>query len=70
MSDVTRLLGSVDAGELKATEQLLALVYEDPQAAEVIQMRYFVGMTVSEIEDALGLSPPRWTGIGPSPGRG
>ena len=29
---------------------------EDPQAAEVVQMRYFVGMTVPEIADALGLS--------------
>ena len=30
---------------------------EDPQAAEVVQLRYFVGMTVPEIANALDLAP-------------
>ena len=38
-------------------EALAALAREDPETAEVVQMRYFVGMTVPEIADALGLSP-------------
>ena len=43
MSNVTQLRKAAEAGEL--------------EAAEVVQMRYFVGMTVPEIADALGLSP-------------
>ena len=84
MSDVTQLLSAIDAGDPKAADQLLPLVYqelrklavvrmanekagqtlqptalvhEDPQAAEVVQMRYFVGMTVAEIAVALDLAP-------------
>ena len=49
---------SVPSEELLAVnDALAALALEDPQAAEVVQMRYFVGMTVPEIADALGLSP-------------
>jgi RNA polymerase sigma factor (TIGR02999 family) len=49
---------SVPSEELLAVNDALAtLAVEDPQAAEVVQMRYFVGMTVPEIADALGLAP-------------
>ena len=41
---------------LAVNDALAALALEDRQAAEVVQMRYFVGMTVPEIADALGLS--------------
>ena len=42
---------------LAVNDALTGLAAEDPQAAEVVQMRYFVGMTVPEIAVALDLSP-------------
>ena len=42
---------------LAVNEALAVLTLEDPQAAEVVQLRYFVGMTVPEIADALDLAP-------------
>ena len=42
---------------LAVNDALAALTLEDPQAAEVVQMRYFVGMTVPEIAAALDLAP-------------
>jgi len=41
---------------LAVHEALDALAHEDPTAAEVVKMRYFVGMTIPEIGDALGLA--------------
>jgi RNA polymerase sigma factor (TIGR02999 family) len=38
-------------------EALDALAAEDRLAAEVVKLRYFVGLTVSEIAEALGISP-------------
>ena len=42
---------------LAVNDALAALAAEDPQAAEVVQLRYFVGMTVPEIAVALDLAP-------------
>src|SRR5512134_1014998 len=42
---------------LAVNDALAALTLEDPQAAKVVQMRYFVGMTVPEIAVALDLAP-------------
>ncbi len=54
----SRIAVAVPSDELLAVDEALAaLAREDPEAAEVVQMRYFVGMTVPEIADALGLSP-------------
>jgi RNA polymerase sigma factor (TIGR02999 family) len=54
----SRLAMSVPSEELLAVnDALAALALEDPQAAEVVQMRYFVGMTVPEIAAALDLAP-------------
>jgi RNA polymerase sigma factor (TIGR02999 family) len=54
----SRIAVAVPSEELLAVDEALAaLAREDPEAAEVVQMRYFVGMTVPEIADALGLSP-------------
>ena len=54
----SRIAMSVPSEELLAVnDALAALALEDPQAAEVVQMRYFVGMTVPEIADALNLAP-------------
>ena len=54
----SRIAVAVPPDELLAVnDALAALALEDPQAAEVVQMRYFVGMTVPEIADALNLAP-------------
>lgn len=53
----SRIAVAVPSEELLAVnDALAALAREDPEAAEVVQMRYFVGMTVPEIAVALGLS--------------
>ena len=54
----SRIAMAVPAEELLAVnDALAALTLEDPQAAEVVRMRYFVGMTVPEIAAALDLAP-------------
>jgi RNA polymerase sigma factor (TIGR02999 family) len=54
----SRIAMAVPSEELLAVnDALAALALEDREAAEVVRMRYFVGMTVPEIADALGLSP-------------
>ena len=54
----SRIAVAVPSEELLAVDEALAeLAREDPEAAEVVRMRYFVGMTVPEIADALDLSP-------------
>ena len=54
----SRIAMSVPSEELLAVNDALAtLALEDPQAAEVVKMRYFVGMTVPEIAAALDLAP-------------
>jgi RNA polymerase sigma factor (TIGR02999 family) len=42
---------------LAVHEALDALAAQDRTAAEVVKLRYFVGMTVPEIAEALGLAP-------------
>jgi RNA polymerase sigma factor (TIGR02999 family) len=54
----SRIAVAVPSEELLAVnDALAALALEDPDAVEVVQMRYFVGMTIPEIADALGSSP-------------
>ena len=54
----SRLAVTAPSEELLAVnDALAALATEDPQAAEVVQLRYFVGMTVPEIAVALDLAP-------------
>jgi RNA polymerase sigma factor (TIGR02999 family) len=54
----SRIAMSVPSEELLAVNDALAtLALEDPQAAEVVRLRYFVGMTVPEIAAALDLAP-------------
>ncbi len=54
----SRIAMSVPSEELLAVnDALAALALEDPQAAEVVQMRYFVGLTIPEIAAALQLAP-------------
>jgi RNA polymerase sigma factor (TIGR02999 family) len=54
----SRIAVAVPSEELLAVnDALTALAMEDPQAAEVVRLRYFVGMTVPEIAAALDLAP-------------
>lgn len=54
----SRLAMAVPAEELLAVhDALAALTLEDAEAAEVVRLRYFVGMTVPEIAVALDLAP-------------
>jgi RNA polymerase sigma factor (TIGR02999 family) len=54
----SRIAISVPSEELLAVNDALkALALEDPQAAQVVQLRYFVGMTIAEIAVALDLAP-------------
>jgi RNA polymerase sigma factor (sigma-70 family) len=42
---------------IAVNDSLEQLETEDPRSAEVVRLRYFVGMTVPEIATALDLSP-------------
>jgi RNA polymerase sigma factor (TIGR02999 family) len=42
---------------LAVHEALDALAAEDPEAAQVVKLRYFVGLTIPEIADALEIAP-------------
>jgi RNA polymerase sigma factor (TIGR02999 family) len=54
----SRIAASAPSDELLAVNDALGtLAQEDPEAAEVVRMRYFVGMTVPEIADALNVAP-------------
>lgn len=54
----SRIAVAVPSDDLLAVNDALAtLALEDPQAAEVVRMRYFVGLSVPEIADALDLAP-------------
>ena len=55
----TRIVAPVkDDKLLLVNEALDALAREDPLKAEVVKLRYFVGLKHQEIADALGVSEP------------
>lgn len=50
---------SHDDDELLSINELLDRFAEiEPRKAELVKLRYFVGMTIEEAADALGISPP------------
>ena len=54
----SRIELTAPADEILAVHDALdALSAEDATAAEVVKLRYFVGMTIPEIAEALGISP-------------
>src|SRR5215831_9058738 len=54
----SRIELSAPSDEILAVHEALdSLAAEDPLAAEVVKLRYFVGMTVPEIADALEMAP-------------
>ena len=69
MDHVTHILSAIEQGDAQAAEQLLPLVYdelrklaaarlarEEPQAAQVVQLRYFAGVTTAVAAATLGIS--------------
>ena len=55
--DENRLILAAPADELLAVHEALdGLAAEDPAAAELVKLRYFVGMTMDEAAEALGLA--------------
>ena len=53
------ILSSADTGEreiMQVHEALEELAHHDPRLVEVVEMRYFVGMTEDEIADVLGVT--------------
>jgi hypothetical protein len=53
MTDVTRILSAFEQGD--AT--LVGLARADPQAAELVKLRYFARLTIPQAAAALGISP-------------
>src|SRR5262249_5674108 len=78
MSKVTRIWSALEEGDPTAAEQLLPLVYgelrklanADPQAAELVKLRYFARLSITQAAAALGLSPAARisSGLMPAPG--
>ena len=67
MSEVTRVLNRVQQGDAKAADddQLLAVnealekfAALEPRKAELVKLRYFVGMNFDEAATALGIAVP------------
>ena len=56
--DTSAIALRAPSAEMVAVHEALdALAQEDAMAAEVVKLRYFVGMTIPEIADALDLAP-------------
>ena len=58
MSDVTLILQRIEQGDPRAADDLLPLVYDELRKAELVKLRYFVGLTIEEAAQALGISAP------------
>jgi RNA polymerase sigma factor (TIGR02999 family) len=55
---------------LALDEALTQLAAADRAAADLVQLRYFGGLTIPEAAHVLGISPRRPTGCGPTPAPG
>lgn len=56
LTDVTPILGSPEIDLLALDEALSALAAEDDRKARVVEFRFFSGMTMPEVAEALGVS--------------
>ncbi|HMN42338.1 MAG TPA: ECF-type sigma factor [Phycisphaerales bacterium] len=57
LGDVAALAGA-DSGQILAVDAALArLEVEDPEAAAVVRLRFYAGLSVGQAAEALGLSP-------------
>jgi RNA polymerase sigma factor (TIGR02999 family) len=57
LSDGDRISVPIGDAMLDLDEALTKLSLADPQAAEIVKLRIFTGMTVEEVADALDISP-------------
>ncbi|MGD9688321.1 MAG: ECF-type sigma factor [Phycisphaerales bacterium] len=56
--DVADLASEADPGELLALDEgVRHLEEEDPEAAAVVRLRFFAGLTIDQTAEALGMSP-------------
>ena len=56
--DESALVLAAPPDELLAVHEALErFAVEDPQSAELVKLRYFVGMTMEEAASAMGLAP-------------
>jgi RNA polymerase sigma factor (TIGR02999 family) len=58
LADCAEAVKSEDEQVLAVDEALEKLALLDPQRAEVVKLRYFVGMTIAEVAEAMGISEP------------
>jgi len=56
MSDIASALMETDDKVLAVNEALEKFAVLDPQKAELVKLRYFVGMTIEQAAEALGIS--------------
>jgi RNA polymerase sigma factor (TIGR02999 family) len=56
--DVERIAHREQAAEVEALDEALnRLAREQPQVAELVQLRYFVGLSIADAAEILGISP-------------
>lgn len=56
--DVADLASDADPGEILALDEgVRHLEEEDPEAAAVVRLRFFAGLTIDQTAEALGISP-------------
>ena len=58
------------ADVLALDEALTQLAAIDPRKSQIVELKYFGGLTIEETAELLGVSPPRWSVIGTRPGFG
>jgi len=64
MPEIANSVAGNEDQVLAVSEALEKFAVKDPQKAELVKLRYFVGMTIEEAADVLGISAPtakrRW----------
>src|SRR5215831_1051619 len=58
LDDCAEAVKSQDEQVLAVDEALEKLTRLDPQRAEVVKLRYFVGLTIAEVAEVMGISEP------------
>ena len=58
LEELAEAVASPDEHILAVDEALEKLALLDPQRAQVVKLRYFVGLTIPEIAEVMGISEP------------
>jgi RNA polymerase sigma factor (sigma-70 family) len=58
MQAVSKVIGEIEDQILAVNEALEKFAAQDKHKAELVKLRYFVGMTIEEAAEALGISAP------------